>query len=240
MTTERPLSQYECDRAIAFMRRCASRGESPTWDYAVRYARYARDDSRDDDAYDDRDRPHRPRSKPLRLTDADADDDRDDMPPISRPEEEGVRRPRRPRQDDDDTGDDDDNRPARRRVALDDDDDGGDLRTRGGRDRRKRNIDALLARVAKGKCVNCGKQPAGSVWTKTPDQDEEQDLDGDPEDKPSGTYLVPMCLDCKRGDDADEVGETEVAKRHSRARGDCLKYSRSVRLFNEARDRRDR
>jgi hypothetical protein len=232
MTTERVLTESECEKAISFMRRCASRGEAVTWEHAIRYSRFARDDPRDDDEYDDRDRPHRPRTKPLRLTDADSADD-DDSTPRPRVVKEPV--VTRPRQDDDDTDDDTDNRPARRLPARQDDDD----RRPGSRSRR-RQVDAVIEQVGKEPCASCGKRPAGSVQVRHVSADEDRDLDGDHEDPESRSYLVPMCQDCKGSDDADEVGETELHKRHSRGQGDCNRYSRAVRLAAEVRNRRDR
>jgi hypothetical protein len=233
MATEQVLTQYECDRAIDFMRRCSSRGEAVTWAHAVRFAKYAREDQ--DDEYDDRDRPHRPRTRPLRLEDdSDGDDRRDDDDSAPKPrvvKEPVVRRPR-DADDDDDEDEDTGNRPARRLPENDDED---DRRTRRGRGQRRPDLDAMLERVTSQPCSNCGKTPAGSAEIKVPSKDEREDLDPD-----KGAYLIPLCPDCKQTADGQEAAEVEVHKRHARGGGDCNLYSRSVRLFNEARDRRDR
>jgi hypothetical protein len=228
MTTERPLSQAEADKAIDFMRRCASRGEAVTWAHAIRFAKYAKDPRDDeDDRYDDEDpddgQVARGKTKPLRLTDD--DDSEDDSAPRPRvvKEPQVVRRPDR---DVEDADDDDDGAGEDRR---------GSRRARPKPQRRRPELDAMLERVTAQPCASCGKTPAGSAEIKVPAKDEREDLDPD-----KGAYLIPLCPDCKNSPDGQEAAEVEVHKRHARENGDCNKYSRSVRLFNEARDRRDR
>jgi hypothetical protein len=227
MATDQGITQQEFDRAVEWVRadRCS-------WEEAVRLARFskaappapeeeaARERDRRDDSYDedpDDGQVARAKTKPLRLEDDETDDDR-------------VPRPRQLKEP----------QVVRRRSGHDDgdddDDDSGGRRAGNGRGRRQQT-DALIAKVAEGRCVGCGREPAGSVWVKSASAEEDKDLDGKHEHPQSHSYLVPMCLSCKEGDEADEAGETAVHSRHSKGRGDVLRYNRAARLQAEARDR---
>jgi hypothetical protein len=219
MATDQGITQQEFDRAIAWVR-----ADQCSWEDAVRLARFSkmdppppeeeaarerdrRDDRHDDDPDDGQ--VARAKTKPLRLED---DEDDDDVPRPRQVKEPPV---------------------VRRRSGHQDDD---DRRAGNGRGRRQQT-DALIAKVAEGKCVGCGKTPAGSVWVKSATADEDKDLDGKHEHPESHSYLVPMCTDCKQSDEADEAGETAVHARHSKGRGDVLRYNRAARLQAEARNR---
>jgi hypothetical protein len=218
MATDQDLTPQQLDRTLEVVRR-----HRCSFEEAQRLARYARRPPRDDD--DDEPR----RTKPLRLEDEDDDDQADDREPRPRVVKEPpvVRRPR-----DADVEDEDDDRDTGRGA---DEDRRGSRRARPKPQRRRPELDAMLERVTAQPCASCGKTPAGSAEVKIPDEDEREDLDPD-----KGAYLIPLCPDCKNSPDGQEAAEVEVHKRHARENGDCNKYSRSVRLFNEARDRRDR
>jgi hypothetical protein len=207
------LSPQTFDRAIAFVR-----ANQCSWEDAVRLARYSKMDpppveerdarERDDrdDRYDDEDRNRDPAR--TRTKPLRLEDDQDDDDRV--PEPRQLKEPQ----------------VVRRRSGHDDEDDEED----------RRKIDAALAKVARGKCVSCGRKPAGSAWLKNADASEEESLDGKHEEKQTRSYLVPMCPSCKQEADADEVGETEVVKRHAKARGDCNRFNHSALLAARRRE----